>query len=206
MAVYFIQAGVAGPIKIGLAVDPRERMANLQTGHYERLVLLGVLPGDATSEQEIHRRVASSRLHGEWFRPSDEVLSIVAVSSMDVNSAMAASIALRTERREKRIVLRRQEAASAAVDAATTPDSGAVEQGPRASPGAIFRGPTTRAARAASPIGVEHRAIEAALRSANGDIDRAARTLGHTRRTLVARLRELGRELRRGTHQCETPA
>lgn len=48
MPVYFVQAGEAGPVKIGWATDPRARIADLQTGHYEPLRLIRIIEGDRT--------------------------------------------------------------------------------------------------------------------------------------------------------------
>jgi hypothetical protein len=46
--VYFIQSGRA--IKIGYAANPLSRLAELQIGNPEPLVLLGAIPGGATEE------------------------------------------------------------------------------------------------------------------------------------------------------------
>jgi hypothetical protein len=67
--VYFIQAGHDGPIKIGFAVDPAERLAMLQTGNHVELFLAAAMPGGIDLEQELHARFAEGRIRGEWFRP-----------------------------------------------------------------------------------------------------------------------------------------
>jgi hypothetical protein len=54
MAVYFIKAVPSGNIKIGYSLNPQSRMAQLQTGSFERLELLGWIHGDMALEQEIH--------------------------------------------------------------------------------------------------------------------------------------------------------
>lgn len=71
--VYFIGAGKAGPVKIGIAADPRARIASLQTGHYEPLTLLAVTAGGREAEVAYHARFASARLHGEWFARTPEI-------------------------------------------------------------------------------------------------------------------------------------
>jgi hypothetical protein len=68
--VYFVQAGDAGPIKIGTTDDLRTRVAALQTAHYEELRLLGTTPGGPAIERAWHGRFGDDRLRGEWFRPS----------------------------------------------------------------------------------------------------------------------------------------
>lgn len=73
--IYFIQAGHDGPIKIGKAVDPQQRLRTLQTGTHETLRLLAVIPGDHEREAEIHRRLAAHRQRGEWFAATAEVLA-----------------------------------------------------------------------------------------------------------------------------------
>jgi len=79
--VYFIQAGDEnGPVKIGCSENPRMRLADLQTAHYEQLVLLGVLPGTLDLERELHRLAKDSFIRGEWYRPSPVVMMLIAQS------------------------------------------------------------------------------------------------------------------------------
>lgn len=77
--VYFIQAGEAGPIKIGRSRDdPRQRLSALQTAHYETLRLLGVLQSDPEGEARLHEQFANLRIRGEWFRPGPGLLTLIA--------------------------------------------------------------------------------------------------------------------------------
>ncbi len=77
MAVYFVQAGENGPIKIGRAVNPRARIAILQSAHYQTLTILRIIDeGDATTETWLHRQFRSSRIRGEWFHHDPSMLSI----------------------------------------------------------------------------------------------------------------------------------
>lgn len=62
---YFIQSITGGPIKIGKAFNPRDRMALFQTGSPIELKIVGVLEGD--QEREWHATYKWARLHGEWF-------------------------------------------------------------------------------------------------------------------------------------------
>jgi len=75
MPVYFIRAGEEGPVKIGWAVDPQQRLAVLQTAHHEELVLLRVLDGEQPEERQLHRRFGPHRIRGEWFRFVDAMLA-----------------------------------------------------------------------------------------------------------------------------------
>jgi hypothetical protein len=76
--VYFIQAGGTGPIKIGkTGGDPMRRLSDLQTGSPVPLRLIGIIETReiASSERAFHRAFESDRLHGEWFRPSRELVA-----------------------------------------------------------------------------------------------------------------------------------
>lgn len=64
---YIIRAGEDGPIKIGKAFNPEERLAELQTGAWQELSLLHVLPGYGATETMLHRHLEDHRIRGEWF-------------------------------------------------------------------------------------------------------------------------------------------
>ena len=76
--VYFIQAGLSGPIKIGVANNPKARLHTFQVGHYEELRLLAAIEGAEPEEAALHRRFASLRIRGEWFRPARALLEEIA--------------------------------------------------------------------------------------------------------------------------------
>lgn len=69
--VYVIQAGRAGPVKIGRTTYGRlpHRLRELQTGHHEVLKLVGAFPGYAALEAYFHRSQAQLRVRSEWFKP-----------------------------------------------------------------------------------------------------------------------------------------
>lgn len=74
MAIYFIQAiDGTGPIKIGYALDPKTRLAQIQTMSPVFLRILAQIKGNRKNEIELHRRLAEFRSHGEWFDPVPEV-------------------------------------------------------------------------------------------------------------------------------------
>lgn len=75
--VYFIQAGEGGPIKIGTAGNMRTRLNALQTGSAEVLTLLATFEGGILEERKLHRELRSHRIHGEWFRPHEDVMRMV---------------------------------------------------------------------------------------------------------------------------------
>ena len=78
--VYFIQQGDGGPIKVGVACDPTRRLAELQTGCPDKLRLLATRPGGIQEEHRLHAQFAQSRIRGEWFRPSVELIALIGES------------------------------------------------------------------------------------------------------------------------------
>lgn len=80
MTVYFISCGEGEPIKIGYtsqSVD--KRLASMQTGVPVKLTVLGEMDGTMTDEQALHARFDADRVRGEWFRPSAELLALIAL-------------------------------------------------------------------------------------------------------------------------------
>jgi hypothetical protein len=75
--LYAIQAGHSGPIKIGLAQCPAERMATLQTGNAEKLRGIGAWRVVPEEERWLHEDFAHARIRGEWFRPVPELVEYV---------------------------------------------------------------------------------------------------------------------------------
>jgi hypothetical protein len=75
--VYFVRAGVRGPIKIGHAKDPISRLRGLQTASPYPLTLLGTVRGGEPIEKKLHEHLAADRLLGEWFQPTEHVLALV---------------------------------------------------------------------------------------------------------------------------------
>lgn len=73
--VYFIQLDNAGPIKIGRAKNPIKRLKGLQTAAHKQLRLLAVIPGNSTTEKELHREFRDLRIGGEWFRAESILLA-----------------------------------------------------------------------------------------------------------------------------------
>lgn len=75
--VYFIQAGVSGPVKIGRSAHPEGRLRFMQTANHERLTLLGFVPGGEEAERMWHGTFAHLCIAGEWFRPAEELLRAI---------------------------------------------------------------------------------------------------------------------------------
>lgn len=77
-AVYFVQAGDGGPIKIGYTSSRvADRVAALQTGNPCRLEIVAVAPGSMEDESRAHAMFAQCRLHGEWFAPGPELMAFI---------------------------------------------------------------------------------------------------------------------------------
>lgn len=74
MKLYFIQMqDENGPIKIGTALDVRQRLGGLQTSTPHRLFVRGSVEGTIEQERTLHRILSDDRLSGEWFRASATV-------------------------------------------------------------------------------------------------------------------------------------
>lgn len=53
-----MRKGLDGPIKIGYTSSSAEnRMSQLQTGHHEKLYLLGSIPGTISEEKFLHKEL-----------------------------------------------------------------------------------------------------------------------------------------------------
>lgn len=75
--IYFIQVENNGPIKIGSAKDPEQRLKHLQIGNHKKLNLIAVMHGESPLESKIHRDLKDFRRSGEWFNPTTEVLDYI---------------------------------------------------------------------------------------------------------------------------------
>lgn len=84
-ALYFIQPVGGGPIKIGIALNPRRRLSQLNVSSFRRLGLLAVVQGAADREVRIHEALAPHRLNGEWFENCGEVLELIKDTLMEAD-------------------------------------------------------------------------------------------------------------------------
>jgi hypothetical protein len=74
-SVYFAAAG--DRIKIGWSRKVGSRIAQLQTGNPESVVLLATMPGGRSLERTLHQRFAGARLAGEWFARTPELTALI---------------------------------------------------------------------------------------------------------------------------------
>jgi len=75
--VYFVRSESGGPIKIGVAVDVKSRVSNIQVGRPDRVLLIATEEGGREKERELHRRFATARIDGEWFTATEELLRYI---------------------------------------------------------------------------------------------------------------------------------
>lgn len=75
--LYFILNPALGIIKIGIAGDVESRRAQLECGAGVPLTVLRVVERGASYEKKLHFAFGPSRLLGEWFSPTPELLKLV---------------------------------------------------------------------------------------------------------------------------------
>jgi len=106
--IYFITTPSKVAVKIGFAENSvSDRVATLQTAHWEELILIGVISGTVRQEKKIHALLAGSGFRGEWFKYTTHVSAIVkAVSSgiADADSIIAYLSEVKAMEREARDV------------------------------------------------------------------------------------------------------
>lgn len=78
MAVYFVQAGIDGPVKIGFAANVAARVKAIQSCCPIDLILLRETKGTRFVETWFHREFAPFRVRHEWFTFDPRMLSLEA--------------------------------------------------------------------------------------------------------------------------------
>ena len=92
-AVYFIQAGRDGPVKIGSSRLVFDRMASIQAHHYEELTLRAVFPIQCLPEETmLHHDLDPWRLRGEWYVPRGKVRELMKLHACEPVSALQRGI------------------------------------------------------------------------------------------------------------------
>lgn len=74
--VYFIVCGSGRAVKIGRANDVESRLAALQVANHDDLKLIASFAAPEEVERLLHGVLAEYRIRGEWFRCSDDVLTV----------------------------------------------------------------------------------------------------------------------------------
>ncbi len=76
--VYFIKPiGMDGPIKIGCANKPEQRLIDLMSWCPFPLKIMATVPGGFAEERRLHQMFAADRLRAEWFRTTRELLGFI---------------------------------------------------------------------------------------------------------------------------------
>ena len=77
--VYFLRDSASGLIKIGFSAARsfKKRMTTLKISAANKLELVKVIDGDYKVERSIHKQFSHCRKHGEWFKPSSELLDYI---------------------------------------------------------------------------------------------------------------------------------
>jgi hypothetical protein len=80
--VYFIEGEQTKRIKIGKADDVMTRLRMMQCGSPDRLTVLKVVTERVSdvvhlSERLYHLQFALDRIHGEWFKPSADLMAFI---------------------------------------------------------------------------------------------------------------------------------
>lgn len=77
LKVYFAR-GPTGNIKIGISANPWARAKDLATGAGGGVItILATVDGTKDDEKRLHARFADTRLVGEWFSPSPELVTLI---------------------------------------------------------------------------------------------------------------------------------
>ncbi len=76
--VYFATRASDNAIKIGMTSNLKRRLRDLRKEHKEEITLLASMPGDTKKEFSLHERFKTSRLDGEWFARTPELLGFLA--------------------------------------------------------------------------------------------------------------------------------
>jgi len=69
--VYFILARRSRAVKIGFSLGPENRFREIRSMSPEPLTLIGHTEGGPELERRLHKILKEERLHGEWFRITD---------------------------------------------------------------------------------------------------------------------------------------
>jgi hypothetical protein len=75
--VYALRCQETGRIKFGSSHDPERRHRELRHLSSTRIDLVTHCWGSPTAERSIHSALTASRVHGEWYEPTQPVLAMV---------------------------------------------------------------------------------------------------------------------------------
>ena len=79
--IYLIICGSTGAVKIGRADDVKKRMAGLQVSSPSKLSVLCHFRAPSVFEGVLHTIFSKSRIRGEWFSITDELLDLAEIGN-----------------------------------------------------------------------------------------------------------------------------
>ena len=92
MTSVYVIASEAGPLKVGIAGNPRRRLSTLRTASAVRLgmVYSAKISGDAKAvERRAHELLTSGRLSGEWFDvPQNQAVAAIALAATELGCGL----------------------------------------------------------------------------------------------------------------------
>ena len=100
--IYFIQNTDTKHIKIGYSDNIRRRLSELQITSPHELTILTICEGGIEVEKELHDKFNDHYVRGEWFNPSEELISYINGFPPYVNKTY---IGLRKLRRDKKMTM-----------------------------------------------------------------------------------------------------
>lgn len=83
--VYFLASGER--VKIGVTTNVNNRVRAISSMSPDRLEIAFIIPGDRTSEKLLHGLFAPDRLHGEWFKFSDDIREFIELAKRELAEA-----------------------------------------------------------------------------------------------------------------------
>lgn len=75
--VYFFHDEREGLIKIGYTANVERRLRQIENARRSRLIVLGACRGTFADEQTLHDQFSATRIDGEWFRETPELLALI---------------------------------------------------------------------------------------------------------------------------------
>lgn len=97
--IYFIQNKETKHIKIGYSKDVRKRLSEIQTTSPHELTILTTCEGGIEMEKELHHKFSNSYIRGEWFTPSEELITYINNFPPHVNKEYIGLSKLRKEKK-----------------------------------------------------------------------------------------------------------
>lgn len=71
--IYFIGDEAVSMVKIGYSDKPSRRLRELQIGSPVKLNIIHKIKGNKITEEQLHRKFADCKSHGEWFIVKDDL-------------------------------------------------------------------------------------------------------------------------------------